>query len=318
MSDFPFFPNIPDFPGVPAIPRLTNLLPSIPLLSDLQAIPGVVSTISGLSSLSGASAILSQVTSLPFAPTILAALPTLPTALMTFTALPGAAGLQSALAALPGAAPILSAFNAIQGVSSLLTKLSNPLAPGAIPGIPALGNDGSGVVDEGAQWGIFDSNLNPVITGDSTLRASYVHEYQISDYPTEAGGFQSYNKVQKPYEVKIAFAQGGTIDDVATFLGEVELILAGLSRYIFVSPEVSYPSLSLIHMDYDRSASSGVQLLDVEIWSREVRQAPAPAFSNTANPQGQTPQTGGQVQGQPPTPAQTQAVKGSNQFPAAT
>jgi hypothetical protein len=187
-------------------------------------------------------------------------------------------------------------------VASFASGLAAQTAP------PILTSDGVISDYSSPQWGIFDANLNPVITGDSTLRIGYVHEYQVSDYPTEDGGFQSYNRVQKPYEVKIAFAQGGGVEDVSAFLLGVEATLASLDLYTVVTPEAAYPNLSLNHMDYDRSASSGAQLLDVEVWSREVRVAAAPAFTTTANPQAKSVQVGGQVQGQTPTQAQAAAA----------
>lgn len=195
------------------------------------------------------------------------------------------------------------------GVPPVFRKVTSFAAAQASQNNPeVLTSDDVDADDAAPQWGIFDDALNPVITGDSTIRVSYVHEYKTSDYPTEDGGFQSYNKVQLPYEVRITFVQGGDQTNVTDFLIDVEATLASLALYTVVTPEASYPKLSLTHMDYDRSAERGAQMITVDIWSREVRPAPSPAFTKTASPQGSDVQPGGQVQPQPPTAEQGQAI----------
>lgn len=199
----------------------------------------------------------------------------------------------------PGVPPVLRQITSY--AAGIATQVTNDILSS---------DDVSGDDTSAPQWGIFDSDLNPVITGDSTIRVRYVHEFKTSDYPIEQGGFQSYNKVQLPYEVQISFVQGGQTGDVTDFLTDVETTLASLDLYTVVTPEVSYGNMTLQHMDYDRSAEKGAQLLPVDIWSREIRIAVAPAFSTTANPQGADIQPAGQVQATTPTTAQSNAAAG--------
>ena len=79
--------------------------------------------------------------------------------------------------------------------------------------------DGPGVSETTStvKWGIFDSSGEPVIVGDSCLAFEYVRDSNVSKYPVEQGGFESYNKVQAPRGVKLTFTKGGTISDKATF-----------------------------------------------------------------------------------------------------
>lgn len=195
------------------------------------------------------------------------------------------------------------------GVPAVFRQVSSFAAAQAAQNNPTiLTADDVDADDATPQWGFFDDALNPVLTGNSTVRVSYVHEYKTSDYPTEEGGFQSYNKVQLPYEVRATFIFSGEQSDVTDSLIDAETTLASLALYTFGTPEASYPMLSLVHMDYDRSAERGAQMIPVEIWSREVRPAPSPSFTKTAAPQGSDVQPGGQVQPQPPTPLDSQAI----------
>src|SRR6266705_2743285 len=47
-------------------------------------------------------------------------------------------------------------------------------------------------------WGVFDSNRKSVVDADSFLAFENINETNISDFPTQNGGFATYNKVRLP------------------------------------------------------------------------------------------------------------------------
>ena len=52
------------------------------------------------------------------------------------------------------------------------------------------------------QWGIYLDG-EPVVDADSVVTFDYRQEWTVSDYPLEQGAFQSYDKVQTPFDVAV-------------------------------------------------------------------------------------------------------------------
>ncbi len=156
-------------------------------------------------------------------------------------------------------------------------------------------------IQQAPQWGIFDAAGNQVglsiggnsnsvgsfidalagqITGTSapvlsTIGLDYLKEMAVSDFPTEAGGFASYNKVEKPAEPTITLALAGTASDRTNFLTAIDTACKSTSLYHVVSPEIQYINYTFLRYRYSRRAGRGVTLLVVEIAMREVRQVSA-------------------------------------------
>lgn len=166
-----------------------------------------------------------------------------------------------------------------------------------------------GTGDNSPQWGLFDSSGNPVLVGDATVTFGYTHEWRVSDYPVEDGGFQSYNKVQTPIEGKITYAVGKTVANRQAFLLQAEALCDSTTLYNLVSPEVTAVNVTPYHVGYERSAAKGAQLIPVDVWFREIRVAPSPLFTQTATPGGADAQNDGTVAPQDATGAQQAAVK---------
>jgi hypothetical protein len=152
---------------------------------------------------------------------------------------------------------------------------------------------GVGLAFGGAQWGIWDQNGQPLLTVDSVADVEYAHDYQISDYPQEQGAFESYNKVQMPFQAKIGFFVGQTRHD---FLNAIEAKVASLDLVTVVTPEIQYPSANLTHVGYRRDAHNGVTLVRVEVWCEEVRIVAGIAPSNSQSTNAMTPTQSGQLQ----------------------
>lgn len=172
------------------------------------------------------------------------------------------------------------------------------------------------------QWGLYKDGA-PVIIADSVVSFDYKQGWTVADYPIEAAagsnqasGFESYDKVASPFEVKMRFAAGGTEDARAALLASVEAIAGTLDVFDAVEPEKIYQNVTIAHYDY-RRGNGNAGLIVIDLWCVEVRTAAAPAFSNTGTtgtafqngntkePSGASPGNGGDVQSIPVSPTST-------------
>lgn len=201
--------------------------------------------------------------------------------------------------------------------------------------------------DQSQQWGLFLDG-EPVITAESVTTFDFKQNYRISTYAIEpsnqqsAGGFESYNKVQLPFDIGLRFATGDTPAARQAMLESAAAACASLDLMDAVTPEVVYQSLNPTHFDYRRTAVSGVGLIVIDLFCEQVRTTAASSFTNaqqtgtggTANNTTVTPSgtsfesrfsaaivnpaappaaptiSGGTVQPVPATPAQLSALTG--------
>ena len=150
-----------------------------------------------------------------------------------------------------------------------------------------------------------------------------MNDSRVSDYPQEAGGFQTYNKVENPYDVRIQVTKGGKVTDVATFLQVVENLqkASDLNLYDMITPERTYSSGNVYKISHDHKRDHGANMVTVDIYIREIRVTASAFYSNTKSPTttgslsntksktGADPKQAGTVQPQATTPAQTAPVK---------
>ena len=178
--------------------------------------------------------------------------------------------------------------------------------------IPVLAFDDVGDYPNTSLWGIYDSGSGePVITADTIAEFDYKQEWVLSDYPIEQGAFETYDKVQTPFEVKIQFVAGGSEANREAMLSSIAAVAGDLNLYDAVTPEATYQSCNISHYSYARRAEKGVGLLVVEVWLLQVRTSAdaAPAtLSDTQSPSAQSPVSGGFVQPSTPTAAQSSGV----------
>jgi len=155
----------------------------------------------------------------------------------------------------------------LPGVPPLPTPLGGLNIP--LPGLVFADVLGLGALSiQRPQWGIYTTTGQPILAVDSVFAVEYARDYRISDYPQEFGAFQSYNKVQLPYQAKVTFLISETRTD---FLNAVEQACASLAMVSVITPEVNYPSANLIHYNFRREAVQGVTLVRVDVWVMEVR-----------------------------------------------
>lgn len=167
------------------------------------------------------------------------------------------------------------------------------------PSPPLLFNDEVGIFSAplSGQWGIF-LNGSPVITPDTVVDFNYKRDSLLSDYPIEGGGFQTYDKVQIPRDLRVRMAVGADEPTRQNFLLTLESIAGDLNLYTIITPEMSYPSVNITHIDFRRSSGEGVGMIVADIWFLEIRVTASAQFSNTAQPSGADAENGGQVQPQ--------------------
>ena len=148
-------------------------------------------------------------------------------------------------------------------------------------------------------WGIYLDG-EAIIAADNVISFDFRQDFPISDYPVEQGGFQSYDKVQLPAEIKISFSRGGSIADRQDFLNSIDQVINTTDLYDVVTPEQIYVGYNFTHRDFRRRAQNGVGLITVDLWLTEVRETTTSSFTNTQQP-GEAGQTNtGNVQPQSP------------------
>jgi hypothetical protein len=144
------------------------------------------------------------------------------------------------------------------------------------------------------RWGIYTTGgAAPLLQADSVGSVEYAQDYRISDYPQEKGAFESYNKVQVPFQAKVEFLLNVNREP---FLQAIGAKLASLDLVQVVTPEISYPSANLTHYGYRRTARNGVTLIAVDVWVEEVRVTATTTLANTASPNGTDPVNDGPQQ----------------------
>lgn len=156
---------------------------------------------------------------------------------------------------------------------------------GIPPAVVLLTADAPGLLAAfGPQWGIFDPSGAPVLVADSVASVEYDREYSVSDYPQERGAFESYNKVQVPFDAKVTLLSSLTRFELLNIL---EPVVASLQLVAVVTPEVSYQSANLLRYALRRTVRGGVTLIEVDVWVKEIRFSVATAQSGTPRPVGQ-------------------------------
>ncbi|HWE98819.1 MAG TPA: hypothetical protein VG248_03395 [Caulobacteraceae bacterium] len=186
----------------------------------------------------------------------------------------------------------------------------NPAATSSAAPTP-LTSDSPAVAEQAsteAQWAITDSGGAVAIKPDNFLRIEHATDVNIPDYPVEEGGFQSYNRVVRPVDVRLTVTKGGSVDDRTAFLAAIQKYLLSTDLLTVTTPEESYADMSLAHRDMRRDKDNGVTLLTVELHFVQIMNTATAAFSNTASPTGADPQAQGAVQPQTPTATQASAA----------
>lgn len=163
-------------------------------------------------------------------------------------------------------------------------------------------------VPAGLQWGLFDVAGNPVIVPDSVISFDFKGSYRVISYAIEGGNFESYNKVQEPFEIRMVMWKAGSLADRQDFIDILDTIRASLDLYTAASPDQSYASMTVTDAAYDRKGDAGATVIEAVITLRQINVTASSSFTSTTNPVSQNPTDGGTVDAGTPTPTQSGAV----------
>lgn len=218
-----------------------------------------------------------------------------------------------------------SAQQAVNGVISNVQKITNQfgnvssLVNGAFGILPiALTADAIGVFQGGhaaPSWYIAGTDKKQVLFPDSFKELEYKHEWRLPNYPQEMGSFQTYNKVDLPYDLRITMTKGGSRGDTAKFLSSVQKMAESTDLFTVYTPNVRYENLCVQSYSQRRTATNGVTMLTVEIVFLKIRQATSATFTNTnstpavpAQPNGASQMNTGLVQAQAVTSGNSNSI----------
>ncbi len=159
------------------------------------------------------------------------------------------------------------------------------------------------------RWGIYTrASGRPAILFDNVVGIEYKKHFDVSTYPLERGAFESYNKVEEPYDVRIRFSSGGSLSNRSALIQSIESIQDDLNLYAVVTPERTYLNSNITHLDYSRRDGKA-GLLQVEVWLTEIRNTVQAALGDS--PKGPSGSTDGSAAGSTSAPAVTDAKSGS-------
>jgi hypothetical protein len=188
------------------------------------------------------------------------------------------------------------------GAPTLLSGATAPAAPRAAADAARTGGT------KAVEWGIFLNGVK-ALAPDSIVAVDYQREWSLMDYQVEKGAFETYNKVARPFDVRLRVTKGGSEADRTAFLAQAEAISASLDLYDVVTPERTFLSVSISKVGFGRTARDGRTLLKMEFDLRQVRVTAVAAFTQVANPASASPVNTGTVQPvATPTPQQAAAM----------
>lgn len=158
------------------------------------------------------------------------------------------------------------------------------------------------------QWGIF-LNGAPVVIADTVTSFGYKQAWAIADYPVERGGFESYDKVNTPFQIQIQFVSGGSEEKRQALLDSIAAIGDQLTLYDVLTPEAVYIGVNVESYDYRRTATNGLGLMIVDVGLLEIREEGTTDFKNTKSPSGFLPSPTGNIQSPQSTEAAPSGVQ---------
>jgi hypothetical protein len=181
-------------------------------------------------------------------------------------------------------------------------------------------------------WGIYKASSYEVALPCSSITSFDVkREWAVADYPVEgdptvaisqgyASGFESYDKVATPYEVRLQMIQMGSVADRNTFLQKLDQMAGDLVLYHVITPDIIYLNANILRYDYRRTATNGLTMIIANVQLREIRVATPTNFSPTAMPSGAQLANGGitQLTPQGQVPITSQAALNALLVPNAT
>lgn len=131
-----------------------------------------------------------------------------------------------------------------------------------------------------AQWGLFLDGI-PVIFAESVVSFEFKQGAQVANFPIEGGKFEAYDKVQRPFDVRLRFATGDTLAARQDLLDSAREAVESLDLMDAVTPEAIYENVNPTHFDYRRTAQNGVGLIVVDIFCEQIRTTASSTFTSS-------------------------------------
>ncbi|KPA87284.1 hypothetical protein PF66_06194 [Pseudomonas asplenii] len=201
-----------------------------------------------------------------------------------------------------------------------------------LPGIPDLRRSTFGVLAQTGLlgklqgldiFGLLDAFLNPtwqlvsyetgklIIEPDSVIGFEFRADARVAGYPMEQGAFASYNKVVLPNECRMRVTCGGNGKmDRGKFLVTLERLKDSVEKFQIVTPDRTYPVVTLAAFDYKRTATNGITLLTVDLLMQEVRETAGVVFGPVKEPAAADPASMSCLKPLDPTTAQASDYDG--------
>lgn len=198
---------------------------------------------------------------------------------------------------------------------------ASPTVPDAA-GVPVLGAGATSpaagapatsdtiTVSVAVSWGITDLSgvsIFPAGGGpDSYYSVGDDKAFNVPTYPVDDGGFQSYNKAEKPGAVHLIVTKMGAPAALQAFRQIIRTYLASTDLLNVVTPGWVYRRYNLIESTLERGPQQGAGLLRMTLTFTEVRTDATTSFSSvaTVSASGADTVSLGSVQAQTPTGAQ--------------
>jgi len=113
----------------------------------------------------------------------------------------------------------------------------------------------------------------------------------------EDGAFQSFNKVESPFDIRVTLTRGGSSANRTAFLDAILGLKKSLDLYDIVTPDKTYINVNLENYSYRRTSRSGKTLITAELFFKEIRITTSDSGYSPAAPSGALPSIGGMVSG---------------------
>ena len=141
------------------------------------------------------------------------------------------------------------------------------------------------------QWGLFLDGA-PVVEAESVVSFEFKKGAQVANFPIEGGKFEAYDKVQRPFDVRLRFSTGDTLAARQDLLESAQAAVDSLELMDAVSPEAVYENVNPTHMDYRRTAVNGVGLIIVDVFCEQIRTTATSTFTSSSTNSSLAPTTG--------------------------
>jgi hypothetical protein len=189
-----------------------------------------------------------------------------------------------------------------------------PLLGGFIPvPIPAvITSDAISLISSalGPAWGIFLNGVS-IVDSDNVISMDARQEWVIADFPIEGGGFESYDKVLRPFDVRFRFSTGGSVAARSAMIQSIKAIAGDYNLYMFVAPDDVWENVNVSHFDYHRAAAQGNGLFSVDVWGWQIQLNTGGGLGNPSDPASANPSVSSAQPGTPSAGATSGAIAAS-------